>query len=55
MLLFGSEMQNAVIRFKTEGIENLMHMEEFDDVRMIAEEIDKLEEQYNELGLLLGV
>ena len=36
-------------RFRTDGVENLMKMEEFDDVKQIAEEIDKMEDQVQEL------
>ena len=37
-------------RYKGEGIQNLMMMEEFDDVKTLDEEIDKLMEQAKELG-----
>ena len=37
-------------RYKGEGIQNLMMMEEFDDVKTLDEEIDRLMEQEKELG-----
>ena len=42
--------QNAVNRYKGEGIQNLIIMEEFDDVKTLDQEIDKLNEQVKELS-----
>lgn len=42
--------QNAVNRYKGEGIQNLMMMEEFDDVKTLDQEIDTLNEQVKELS-----
>ena len=36
-------------RFKIDGMDNLMKMEEFDDVKDLAAEISKMEDQMEEL------
>ena len=42
-------------RYKGEGIQNLMMMEEFDDVMTLDQEIDKLNEQVKELSSIVVI
>ena len=40
------------MRFKTDGVDNLMKMEDFKDVKMYAEDIDRLEEEIEQLSII---
>ncbi|KAK8831662.1 hypothetical protein WA577_004977 [Blastocystis sp. JDR] len=42
-------ISNAVARFKIDGMDNLMKMEEFDDVKDLAADISRMEDQVEEL------
>ena len=53
LLLSIIQSKRGVDRYKTETMESLIKVEEFDDVKQIADEINSLQDQVYELGIFV--